>query len=340
MTRVRCAAGVAAALLLLLSWSHPTRAAGAARSLPVGASNPALLRLPAPTFAPAVLQTSAVATNAYADSSPFGTGQSVYSSIGRLTGYYQHAAWSPTGSYSAAATGDLWYLASVFPGGHKARIAYQRLVVADTQATSGAQIATHPCPSPSFGSLCLVADVVFPLSGGRTADDEYWIFQRGGCVIQAGAGARHVFWAGQRATLVRVLGAATRAALGAARGACAPSAQPLSLSITSLAVQNARGMSGTVFPVNHQLTVVAGYTGRHLAGGYLAGSVHRWYYVRVNGQLRGSSTSQDSIIGVNGVNPPNRHTFTPTVAGSWRIVVRITFGSLSSQRAVDIRVVP
>jgi hypothetical protein len=57
---------------------------------------------------------------------------------------------------------------------------------------------------------------------------------------------------------------------------------------------------------------------------YLQGTSRRLFQVPVNGRFVTKAVSTDTIIAVNGTNPPNVHGFTPAVTGPLRIVVDIT----------------
>jgi hypothetical protein len=131
-------------------------------------------------------------------------------------------------------------------------------------------------------------------------------------------------------------------ALAAPTATPAPLSPPahLSLSFDQLLIRNDHNQTTTTLHVNRTMTVVAHYTVQHVQGGHVVGSVHRWYYVWVKGKLTGTDTSKDSIVGVNGPNPANTHTFTPRIIGAWRIVVRITLGAITRQRQLDLQVVP
>jgi hypothetical protein len=123
-----------------------------------------------------------------------------------------------------------------------------------------------------------------------------------------------------------------------------PTASPapahLSFGFDRVLVRNDLNQTTTTIHVNRPMTIVAHYTVQNLQSGHVVGLVRRFYSVWVKGQLRATDTSTDSIIGVNGPNPVNSHTFTPRILGAWRIVVRITLGAISKQRHVDIQVVP
>ena len=119
-----------------------------------------------------------------------------------------------------------------------------------------------------------------------------------------------------------------------------PAPAHLSFTLDRVLVRNDLNQTTSTIHINRPMTVVAHYTVQHLQSGHVVGLVRRFYAVWVKGQLRGTDTSTDSIIGVNGPNPGNTHTFTPRILGAWRIVVRITLGGLSRQRHVDIQVVP
>jgi len=113
----------------------------------------------------------------------------------------------------------------------------------------------------------------------------------------------------------------------------------MTFTFDALVVNNTRGQVKPAFPLNQQLVIVARYTVRNLQRSYLQGTVRRLFQVPVNGRFATKAVSTDTIIAVNGTNPPNVHGFTPAVTGPLRIVVAITLGNVSRQRAVTIQII-
>jgi len=86
--------------------------------------DPAALRIPDTTFAPAVLnpQADSVLTTATLDTGKFFTyfHPNGYAALGRVNGYYEAAGWTPTGSDPII----FRYLASIYPSSQAASTAF------------------------------------------------------------------------------------------------------------------------------------------------------------------------------------------------------------------------
>ncbi len=136
-------------------------------------------------------------------------------------------------------------------------------------------------------------------------------------------------------TVTVQMGAKTRQ--GAAR-ITIPVILAFTFSFDSLVVQDAQGTVKTTFHVNHPLTIVARFTVRNLQAHYIKGTIHRDFRIPVNGKFRTVSSNSDSILAVNGSNPPNVHSFTPAVTGPLLIVVEIDLGKIHHQRQVRIQI--
>jgi len=100
----------------------------------------------------------------------------------------------------------------------------------------------------------------------------------------------------------------------------------------------ATGVVRTTFRVNQPLSIVARYTVHNLHQSYIKGTIRRVFQTPVKGRFQTAAVSSDTIIAVNGTNPPNQHSFTPQVTGPIRIVVSITLGTVVRQRTVDVRI--
>lgn len=103
--------------------------------------DPAALRIPDTTFAPAVLnpQADSVLTTATLDTGKFFTyfHPNGYAALGRVNGYYEAAGWTPTGSDPII----FRYLASIYPSSQAASTAFDALTTFFTgtlRATFGA----------------------------------------------------------------------------------------------------------------------------------------------------------------------------------------------------------
>jgi hypothetical protein len=103
-------------------------------------------------------------------------------------------------------------------------------------------------------------------------------------------------------------------------------------------VKNDVGTVQKTFRVNHQLTIVASYTVRILQAAYLRGTIRRMFQLLVKGRFQTVSSNSQSILAVNGLNPPNTYSFTPQAIGPLRVIVGVALGGIYHQRAVDVRI--
>jgi predicted lipoprotein with Yx(FWY)xxD motif len=117
-----------------------------------------------------------------------------------------------------------------------------------------------------------------------------------------------------------------------------PVIRPLTFSFDSLVVKDAQGVVHTTFHVNRPLAIVAGYTVRNLQAHFLKGRVSRDFKIPVHGKFQTVSSNSDSILAVNGVNPPNTHSFTPGTTGPLIIVVEIRLGNIQHRRQVRVQI--
>lgn len=312
--------------LLSVGWSSASVASVSATHLLAPPAR--AVRLAPSAFSPAVISTDQEESNAAADAlrTTLGGGQGTYQSIRRITGWYEHGALSTAPNHTG-----VYYLASIFGKKRTANTAFRTIQLKNQHETLGSDWTrtTSLCAS-SFGTRCLIIHDVSQSGGG----DEYYLFARGTCVVEAYTTADSPHWGTYKSRLLSILRNVAAAALAVTKSACTATSGPLAFSFDRLRTLNASGTPQTNFRVNQPFTLDMGWTVRNLKGpGQASREID--YQRRTGGAWTTVSTIRESFSLVNGPNS-YRKTAPINATGTFRLVVTVKLQGLSRARSVQV----
>ena len=175
--------------------------------------DPGLLALAASAFSPATLvpQEVGIEANTVADAGPFRPDHSTtYTSLGRVTGFFQRADWTPSGQMDTA---TFRYQASVFPSAALAQAAWQDGVTHSQTLTS--------LPASNCTSQPQVTCTYLGLQTTTGNAVAYFVLQYNQCLEETSAEFSVALFNAQQTQLAQTIGTITVAGVAAMQAACA-----------------------------------------------------------------------------------------------------------------------